>query len=46
LAHPEGGDQTDDSTDEKEPAIQNFDRERGDRRNNYGGQTEDDETAR
>ena len=38
-----GGDQTDDSADQKEPAIQDFDRERGDRRNNDGGQTEDDE---
>src|SRR3984893_10176211 len=43
LAHPEGGDQTDDSADEKEPAIQDLDCERGDRRNNDGGQTEDDE---
>jgi hypothetical protein len=41
LAHPEGGDQTDDSADEEEPAIQDFDCERGNRRNNDGGQTED-----
>jgi hypothetical protein len=43
LAHLKGGDQTDDSADEKEAAIQDFDCERGDRRNKDGGQTEDDE---
>src|SRR6202023_4084965 len=43
LAHPEGGDQTDDSADEKEPAIQYFDCERGDGRNSAGGKTEEDE---
>ena len=39
LAHPEGGDQTDDSADEKEPAIQDLDCERGDLRNSDCGQT-------
>ena len=42
LAHPEGGDQADDSADEKEPAKQDLDRERSDGRNNDGGQIEDD----
>jgi len=42
MAHPEAGDQADESADEKEPAKQDLDRERSDARNNDGGQTEDD----
>jgi hypothetical protein len=41
-AHPEGGDSAGDSADEKEPANQNLDCQRCDRRNSDGGQTEDD----